>query len=105
MTHTKSPWTLGTHPANHKLNIVKPVLYGRNVTVLPECEGGHVSINNIDDARLIAAAPELLKLAEERLAWLEEEISNCTDAGARHDDYDAELLEYRAAIAKARGQS
>lgn len=60
MSITPAPWHLGTHPANHKLNIIKPVLFGSRVTVLPECEGGHVSIKNIDDARLIAASPELL---------------------------------------------
>ncbi len=58
--HTSGPWEVGVHPANDRLHIVRPVLFGSKVVVLPECEGGHVALKNSADARLIAAAPELL---------------------------------------------
>lgn len=59
MTHSKTPWELGTHPANHKLNIIKPVMLGPRITVLPECEGGHVSIKNKADAERIVKCVNL----------------------------------------------
>ena len=92
---TPGPWVLGTHPANHRLNIIKPVMFGSRVTVLPECEGGHVSIKNIADAHLIAAAPDLLEA-------LEELYDIGSDTGM---DWDWDCMKKaRSAIAKARGE-
>ena len=72
---TPGPWELGTHPGDHNLNIIKPVLFGNRVTVLPQHEGGHVSIKNIADARLIAAAPDLLEaLTEIKAAYPPEDF-------------------------------
>ena len=80
---TPGPWVLGTHPANHRL------------TVLPECEGGHVSIKNIADAHLIAAAPDLLEA-------LEELYDIGSDTGM---DWDWDCMKKaRSAIAKALGE-
>ena len=54
------PWEIGQHPAIPNAWIVRPALFGSRVRVLPECEGGHVLILSEQDARLIAAAPDLL---------------------------------------------
>ncbi len=53
-------WTVGQHPAMLRGWIVRPVLFGSRVRVLPEHEGGHVVIKSEEDARLIAAAPDML---------------------------------------------
>jgi hypothetical protein len=58
--HTPAPWEVGQHPAVPNGWIVKPVLFGNRVRILPECEGGHVVLRSKDDARLIAAAPDML---------------------------------------------
>jgi hypothetical protein len=52
-------WTVGQHPAVASGWIVRPVLFGSRVRVLPECEGGHVLLKSEDDAWLIAAAPAM----------------------------------------------
>jgi hypothetical protein len=92
--HSPAPWELGTHPGNHNLNIVKPVLFGSRVTVLPEWEGGHVSIKNRADALLIAAAPEMLEALE---ALVECEWNQPADL-------EACQREARAIITKATGE-
>lgn len=53
---TEGDWACGTHPANNRLNIIKPIFFGNRVTKLPECEGGHVSLKNKSDAIFIATA-------------------------------------------------
>lgn len=57
----REEWTVGQHLAMSSGWIVRPVLFGSRVRVLPECEGGHVVIKSERDARLIAAAPALLE--------------------------------------------
>lgn len=56
-----TPWEVGQHPAVSNGWIVRPILFGSNVRVLPESEGGHVVIRDEIVARLIAAAPDLLE--------------------------------------------
>jgi hypothetical protein len=56
---TPGPWEAGVHPANPAMNIVRPIMFGRRMGKLPECEGGHSFIRNRADALLIAAAPDL----------------------------------------------
>lgn len=59
VTFTPRPWEVGYHPAAGGY-IVKPVLLGSRIKrVLPECEGGHVLLQEKGDADLIAAAPAL----------------------------------------------
>lgn len=100
MKYTPRKWELGTHPANHKLNIVKPILFGRNVTILPECEGGHASINNIADARLIAASPDMYEALNECLRYFQEQCH-----GKRAGTHPKELMDLVcAAIFKAEGK-
>lgn len=59
-----TPWEVGQHPAVSNGWIVRPILFGSNVRVLPESEGGHVIIRDERIARLIAAAPDLLEALE-----------------------------------------
>lgn len=104
MSFTKGPWELGTHPANPHLNIIKPVMFGSQVTVLPECEGGHVSIDNIANARLIAAAPDLLEALDDLILNIGK---SPTGRGlfSVEEAYSLEFNKARSAISKARGES
>lgn len=52
-------WEVGQHPAVSDGWIVRPVLFGSRVRVLPEWEGGHVILKSEADARLISAAREM----------------------------------------------
>lgn len=99
----REEWAVGQHPAMASGWIVRPVLFGPRVTVLPECEGGHVVIKSERDARLIAAAPELLQAAQEAVAVAESWIHDQLDGTSGLDDALAELTTAKAAIAKALG--
>lgn len=95
--HTSGEWQVGQHPAVSKGWIVRPVLFGSRVRVLPESEGGHVLLNEAD-ARLIAAAPSLLEALQRVVA----EMQSWT--GFNDDGLSDELENaIRAAIAKATG--
>ena len=89
-------WELGQHPAIANGWIIKPILFGANVRVLPESEGGHVIIRDEKIARLIAAAPELLEALIGMLAYAEKE-AGCIASDEHLDLQDAA----RAAIAKS----
>lgn len=65
-------WTVGQHPAMLRGWIVRPVLFGSRVRVLPEHEGGHVVIKSEEDARLIAAAPRLRALVQTMLTAIDD---------------------------------
>lgn len=60
---TPGPWEVGSHPAAPMTNIVRPILMGAHVRVLPKHGGGHVSLKSADNARLIAAANPATVLA------------------------------------------
>lgn len=74
---TPGPWEVGQHPAVPNAWIVRPVLFGHRVRVLPECEGSHVCLRNEYDANLIAAAPDMVA-ALKRMA---EAWSNAVELG------------------------
>lgn len=63
---TPGKWEAGVHPGNHRLNIVKPVCFGKYVGKLPDCEGGHVYFLHKPNADYIAAAPSILDLARKQ---------------------------------------
>jgi hypothetical protein len=89
--------------------IVRPVLFGPRVTVLPEHEGGHVVIKSEQDARLIASAPDLL----EALIDLEDAIDVAAGLLAAPEEHQQALAteiqrrkdKARAAIARATGEA
>jgi hypothetical protein len=89
-------WEVGQHPAVSNGWIVRPVLFGSRVRVLPEHEGGHVLIRSERDARLIAAAPDLLA-AIQRLIEVNAEWVPCSEPGSAFD-------QAKDAVSKATGE-
>lgn len=57
-----APWEVGQHPAISNGWIVRPVLMGPNVRVLPPHEGGHVLLKSEADAHVIAAARDMCRV-------------------------------------------
>lgn len=101
MTHTKGPWiTRLTGAAEHN---------NEQWLVLAADECGNegdaliCEVNTLDgaDAKLITAAPELLKLAESNLATLDEQRRRCIRWGQSHHEIDTAIEETTLAIAKA----
>lgn len=58
---TGGEWVLGTHPANHKLNIIKPLCMRDNIGKLPECEGSHAFIKHDGNAKFITLAANITR--------------------------------------------
>lgn len=102
--HTPGPWEAGQHPAIANGWIVRPVLFGSRVRVLPECEGGAVLIKSKADAHLIAAATELLEGAQDAVeAFALLRLAMRGDAKAI-EMIDAHISELNFAIRKATGE-
>lgn len=103
-----TPWEVGQHPAISNGWIVRPVLFGSNIRVLPESEGGHVIIRDERVARLIAAAPDLLEALEahQGVSQLLAELEFCLDEERGEIERQLRDIEEqaRAAIARARGE-
>jgi len=59
---TPGDWIAGVHPGNQRLNIIKPICFGKYVGKLPECEGGAVYFLDRGTAEFIAAAPEMMQV-------------------------------------------
>jgi len=85
MTRTHSPWYLGKRAGN-------PAIYGKDGTEIAEILQG-LTPEWRDNARLIAAAPELLEALKELLA--DKYLSDPINADR--------MAKARAAIAKATG--
>ncbi len=101
--HTKGPWEVGTY-GNHDLEIQGG---NRQIAILKRL--GNTDTEEGDNARLIAASPELLAAAKALLKWVETQNSPfraCPVCGAgtteQHNENCAIVLG-RAAIQKAEG--
>ena len=93
--HTPGPWEIQEHPNGiykyisgpEHLEFAQVVWCMEDDERSPECEA---------NARLIAAAPELLEAVEELLA--------CTEGQAIYNFMEPQKKKARAAIAKAKGE-
>jgi hypothetical protein len=108
--HTPAPWK-ATHPiqdadaARHIWTQTDPATGHRElVAIIPGAEGDHVSA----DARLIAAAPDMLAALQLALHALENARIEYDYHGNPMDKCDADVITavdtLRAAIAKATGE-
>lgn len=68
---TPGKWEAGCHPANERLNIVKPICFGKYVGKLPECEGGAVYFLHKPNAEAISAIPDMIALIEHQARLIE----------------------------------
>lgn len=93
--HTPGPWSLG--PSTKTL-----IRIMSDSPILPRvADAVNGTSESEANARLIAAAPELLKILE-RIESIEGEIRINLNPGV-HDDHDELIADVRAAIAKAKG--
>lgn len=96
--HTPGPWSWQTNQAN-RVSIDGPD--GAEVVRAEEYAGSAWVEVSEDDARLIAAAPELL----EALILLEHEMVESGNAGSVDYGWKPAIEKTRAAIAKATGEA
>jgi len=94
--HTPGPWELKTH-------IEKGESQGAPYMFVQSCENGEIisRVSNFDNARLIAAAPELLEACEKA----HDELCKATFSGrgdVRGLDYAIDKI--KSAVAKAEGK-
>ena len=114
MKHTPGPWSVGReygHYVHPKIAIMREVSYVDGVppTVYhladvhhPSSDPGTVGAEQrAANARLIAAAPELLEACESALLFLDYMAEQSVAAGLARD----EQRKLRAAIAKAKGST
>lgn len=106
MSHTPGPWTwTGSEFAASRGNVLE--LGDDGGCSDPECCGGpsyHIEVSE-DDARLIAAAPELLEALEALLVMMDREQPRKLDTALSwraNDEYARALA--ASAIAKAEGR-
>ena len=96
-SYTEGPWEIDRHgvsDSRYKQVCRRPI--GKDKTI--------VGKQWPENARLIAAAPELLEALEvmtERYA----DLVNCGDCGHWNPEQEAEVMQARAAIAKAKGKT
>jgi len=105
MNYTKGPWrAVGTKIATEHNTVIAEVLNHCNVDrpLKWQCDSP-AAVENLANAQLIAAAPELLKA-------LEELFRHCTMThkywgdGCNQKEADAAITAARNAIAKAKGE-
>lgn len=97
--HTPGPWRIAP-PGVYTSGVNIDAFAGGYVALI----GGGVSDPVMADARLIAAAPDLLEALETLLASFDSEIHNEYDGTSWLAERLAEADHARAAIAKARGE-
>lgn len=100
---TPGKWESGCHPANERLCIVKPIMFGKYVGKLPDCEGGAVYLLHKPNADLIALIPDMIKLIraqQERENRLVAAITKTLEENAHLADGDVcTLSELKKALA------
>ncbi len=99
--HTPAPWTQGHSPAGITCvwldGATEPLHEMGRCTSWIDC-------NTEANARLIAAAPELLDACMAMIEWDDREQDHAVDFNARMDLCRAAFNKARAAIAKATGE-
>lgn len=96
-THTRGPWAIDGAVSAMNLDVI----YGSGRIAMMECENDEISDEELlANARLIAAAPELLAALETLAVQADED----TPSHCRTDHFANALAEALAAIAKARGE-
>ncbi len=85
MSHTPGPWEVVADPVRHYIIVSRPA--GNKIVAQPPAGG----ILGAEDARLIAAAPNLLDIAEKYIAL-------CTHCGLFQEAEDAKLLVARVRV-------
>jgi hypothetical protein len=105
MSHVPGPWTV--HGDNHTLigcddrkMMLAEVLWEHVVT-----EWSRPLAEAQANARLIAAAPDLLKALRELVAEFDRYDAAMTKIGRGHEDYGWQRRDARTAIAKAEGRA
>ncbi len=89
--HTPGPWTYKATAGNHDF-AVYPEEAGRDVALVREFHEAN--------ARLIAAAPDLLEVAR----WVVDWFGNMQEKNMEPEEFEV-LAEARSAIAKATGEA
>ena len=105
--HTLGPWKIVTSNANRKFidASIRPEISPFKGVLFPIAKVHHTTHEfGIANARLIAAAPELLDALREMLDRYVS-LANSGDAGFWNPETELEVKAARAAIAKAEGTS
>jgi hypothetical protein len=107
-----TPWEVGQHPAVSNGWIVRPIMLGSNVRVLPEHEGGHVMFKDEAVAHKVAAAEDMyerLKSIDVDLCILMGHIGEAEQRDPRWVGMAERVGDWRAeissVIAKAEGRA
>lgn len=99
MTHTKGPWTASEHGAYGDYNGNSIVILGDDLRIAVVL--GYDNEETQANARLIAAAPELLEAVQALIDWNEAQTK--LSFYDRMEQFNAAMDKARAAIAKVKG--
>jgi hypothetical protein len=102
MAHTPGPWEYGVNPAGEYSNgvVVRPAGEFPHGLWIADC-GSEYDAERHDNARLIAAAPDLLEACREIVRW--HGIRSDSDELLHRDAQQPEIAAAMDAIAKATG--
>lgn len=101
--HTPGPWHWDGNPCNYDKEQEAPWLVDASDS-FPPILGGTITCQLDADARLIAAAPELLKTLSKTLKTIEEALAYGYLPAGTEQELETQAAEIRAAIAKATGE-
>jgi hypothetical protein len=102
--HTPGPWEVWPHGKDRQICIGHLESHSNLVRAI--CQ---VDMDDVANARLIAAAPDLLAAAEDMDAWTKRDVPGALSPsewllGGCVNDFAASLAKLRAALAAARGE-